>query len=88
MILESHGVKVEEVSFPEKFSDFDSLKWMCSIVARSDAQESFLKEYQMDKTNLAPEICGLVENIFNYTRKERMQALDRYTSMRHIFDNV
>jgi Asp-tRNA(Asn)/Glu-tRNA(Gln) amidotransferase A subunit family amidase len=87
-ILESHGVKVEEVFFPEEFSDLESLKQMHSVVARSDAQESFLREYRMDKTKLDPEIRDLVENTFNYTRKERMQALDRYTSMRPIFDRL
>ena len=51
-ILESHGVKVEELSFPGEFSDLDSLKRMHSVVARSDVQESFLREYRMDKTIL------------------------------------
>ncbi|KAE8443105.1 hypothetical protein EG329_002349 [Mollisiaceae sp. DMI_Dod_QoI] len=87
-ILEKHGVTVEEVSFPEEFSDLDSLKRMHTVVARSDAQESFLREYLMDKTKLDPEIRGLVENKFNYSREERMRALDRYTSMRPIFDKI
>lgn len=87
-ILESHGVKVEQVSFPSEFSDVDALKRMHSVVANSDAQEAFLREYRMDKTKLAPEIRSLVENSSNYTRKERVQALDRYASMRPIFDKI
>jgi Asp-tRNA(Asn)/Glu-tRNA(Gln) amidotransferase A subunit family amidase len=87
-ILESHGVKVEQVSFPSEFSDVDALKRMHSVVANSDAQEAFLREYRMDKTKLAPEIRSLVENSSNYTRQERVQAMDRYASMRPIFDKI
>lgn len=87
-ILESHDVKVEEVAFPPEFSDLDALKRMHSVVANSDAQEAFLREYRMDKTKLAPEIRNLVENSSKYTRKERLQALDRYASMRPIFDEI
>ncbi|KAL5325135.1 hypothetical protein ACEPPN_006258 [Leptodophora sp. 'Broadleaf-Isolate-01'] len=54
----------------------------------SDAQEAFLREYRMDKTKLAPEIRHLVENRCNYTRKERVQATDKYASMRTIFDDI
>ncbi|QSZ30985.1 hypothetical protein DSL72_000546 [Monilinia vaccinii-corymbosi] len=88
MILESHGVKVEEVAFHEEFSDLGSVKRIHTVVAYSDAQESFLREYRIDKTKLAPEIRGLVENVFNYTRKERIEALDQYTKMRPIFDKI
>ncbi|KAH0548150.1 hypothetical protein GP486_008122 [Trichoglossum hirsutum] len=87
-ILESHGVKVEQVSFPSEFSDIDALKRMHNVVANSDAQGAFLREYRMDKTKLAPEIRRLVENGSNYTRKERVQAVDRYASMRPIFDKI
>lgn len=87
-ILETHGVKVEQVFFPPEFSDADALKRMHNVVANSDAQGAFLREYRMDKTKLSPEICSLVENSSNYTRKERVQALDKYASMRPIFDKI
>jgi len=87
-ILESCGVKVEQVFFPSEFNDVDFLKRMHNVVANSDAQAAFLREYRMDKTKLDPEICSLVENGSNYTRKERLQALDKYASMRPIFDKI
>ncbi|KAH6705119.1 amidase signature domain-containing protein [Leptodontidium sp. MPI-SDFR-AT-0119] len=87
-ILRSRGVKVEGVSFPPEYGDVDALKRMHSVVANSDAQEAFLREYRMDKTKLAPEIRHLVENRCNYTRKERVQATDKYASMRTIFDDI
>lgn len=87
-ILERHGVAVEEVSFPSEFSDLNSLKRMHSVVTNSDAQEAFLREYRMDKTKLHPQIRSLVENRANYTRKERVGALDKYASMRPVFDNI
>ena len=87
-ILESCGTKVEQVSFPSKFDHFDTLKRMQSVVVNSDAQAAFLKEYRIEKSKLDPEICSVVENSSNYTRKEMMQALDRYASMRPIFDKI
>ncbi|EXJ87257.1 amidase [Capronia epimyces CBS 606.96] len=87
-ILKKHGVKVEEVSFPPEYSDGKALKRMLEIIANSDAQAAFLREYRMDKTKLDPIIRGFVENSANYTRKERVQALDRYASMRPIFDEI
>jgi Asp-tRNA(Asn)/Glu-tRNA(Gln) amidotransferase A subunit family amidase len=87
-ILKNCGVKAEEVSFPSEFSDGEALKRMFKVIANSDAQAAFLREYRMDKTKLDPTIRGFVENSLNYTGKERVQALDRYTSMRPIFDKI
>ena len=42
----------------------------------------------MDKSELHPEICRVVESSTNYSRKEVVQALDRYASMRPIFDKI
>jgi Asp-tRNA(Asn)/Glu-tRNA(Gln) amidotransferase A subunit family amidase len=87
-ILKRHGVYVEEVSFPPEFSDAKALKRMFAVVTNSDAEAAFLREYRMDRTKLAPEIYDLVENRANYTRKERVQALDKYAYMRSIFDDI
>lgn len=88
MILESYGAKVEHVSFPSEHDDFDTLKRMYTVVANSDAQATFLKEYRMNKSELHPEIRSIVENSSNYTRKEIMQEMDRYASLRPIFDSI
>lgn len=89
-ILESHGVRVEQVCFPAEFDNDKDLKQMHNVVANSDARVAFLREYRMvkTKTNLDPEIRHLVEDISSYTRKERLHALDRYNNMRSIFDEI
>ncbi|KAI9648917.1 hypothetical protein NHQ30_001483 [Ciborinia camelliae] len=50
-ILKSHGIKVEEVPFPEEFNDLGSLKRIHTVLGNSDAQESFLREYRSDRPN-------------------------------------
>ena len=87
-ILESCGAKVEQVSFPSGFDDFNTLERMHDVVTNSDAQTAFLKEYRMDKSKLHPEIRRIVESSSDYTHKEVVQALDRYASMRPIFDTI
>ena len=87
-ILERHGAKVEELSFPAEFDDPNTLNRTYSVVADSDAQAAFLKEYRMDKSKLAPAICSIVENSSNYTHKDVVQAQDRYARMRSIFDEI
>ncbi|KAF2451995.1 amidase signature enzyme [Karstenula rhodostoma CBS 690.94] len=87
-ILTSHGAKVDDVSFPPEYSDGVALKRMFSLIADGEAQAAFLKEYRMDKTKVAKEISDLVENKFNYTKKERLQALDTYARMRPAHDDL
>lgn len=86
MILESCGAKVEEVPLPSDYEDFKMLKRMFTVVANSDAQTAFLKEYRMNKAKLHPEIQSIVES--NYTRKEIVQEMDRYARLRPIFDKI
>ena len=87
-ILESCGTKVEQVSFPLEFDDFNTLERMHNVVTNSDAQAAFLKEYRMDNSKLHPEIYKIVESSSNYPHKEVVQALDRYASIRPIFDTI
>ncbi|KAL8849640.1 MAG: hypothetical protein Q9221_005407 [Calogaya cf. arnoldii] len=87
-ILQNSGAKVKQVPFPPEFGDYDSLKRMNTVVAQSECQAAFLKEYRMDKSKLNPEIRSIVENSSHYTRKEILQALDKYASMRPIFDQI
>ncbi|KAI4103933.1 MAG: hypothetical protein LQ339_004050 [Xanthoria mediterranea] len=87
-ILECAGVKVEQLAFPPDFDDFGALKRMHSIVAHSEGQATFLKEYRLDKSKLHPEIRSIVQNQSNYTREEIVRALDGYARMRPIFDQI
>ena len=87
-IFKNHGVEVEEVAFPSAFSDVEALKMMHKRVFIAETQVAFLKEYQMDKTKLGSQIRDLVENKPNFAREEIVEALDRYASMRSIFDEI
>jgi Asp-tRNA(Asn)/Glu-tRNA(Gln) amidotransferase A subunit family amidase len=87
-ILTSHGVKVEEVPFPPEYNDKTALKRMFSLIADGEAQFAFLKEYRIGKNKVAKEITELVENKMMYTKRERLQALDTYASMRPVFDEL
>ncbi|KAJ3577289.1 hypothetical protein NPX13_g3275 [Xylaria arbuscula] len=87
-MLKARGVHVEEISFPPEVADVTKLKRIQKVIMMGEAQSAFLREYRVDKTNLAPEICHMVENASNYTRKERVQAYDTYTHMRRAIDNI
>ncbi|KAI3324582.1 amidase signature enzyme [Xylariaceae sp. AK1471] len=87
-ILISCGVRVEEVSFPQGLADVGDLKRIQKVIIVGEAAAAFLREYQVNKTNLAPEICRIVENASNYTKKERMQASDTYANMRQIINHL
>lgn len=87
-ILEYAGVKVEQVAFPPEFDDCDTLKRMHGIVAHSEGQTTFLKEYRLDKSKLHPETRSMVESPSEYTRQELLQARDRYARMRPVFDQI
>jgi hypothetical protein len=78
----------EEVSFPPEVDDLAALKRIQKVITSGEAQVSFLREYRVDKANLAAEIRGLVENTANYTNKEKMEASDTYARMRYIVNNL
>ncbi|KAI1358545.1 amidase signature enzyme [Xylaria arbuscula] len=87
-MLKARGAHVEEISFPPEVADVTKLKRIQKVIMMGEAQSAFLREYRVDKINLALEICHIVENASNYTRKERVQAYDTYTHMRHVIDNI
>ncbi|KAK1470250.1 amidase [Colletotrichum tamarilloi] len=86
VILRERGIKVEEVSFPPEISDPEELDRLQQVITQAGARISFLREYRIDKDNLAPEICEIVENTARITHKEREQASDRYSHMRRIIN--
>lgn len=85
-ILDSHGIKVEEVELPEVFGDASSLKRTHKTVLNSEARSAFLVEYRMDRTKLNPKIRGFVENVSNFSRTDVVEAEDKYATMRTTFD--
>jgi Asp-tRNA(Asn)/Glu-tRNA(Gln) amidotransferase A subunit family amidase len=75
-ILKTCGVQVEEVSFPPEVNDVEALNRIQKVIIGGEGRASFLREYLVDKANLAPEIRAVVENASNYTLKERTDAYD------------
>ncbi|CAI7615000.1 unnamed protein product [Penicillium glandicola] len=87
-ILQKRGAQVVEVSFPPEVNDCVDLERIHEVILGGEAHVSFLREYRVDKENLAAEIRDLVENTANYTKKERMEAFDAYARMRDIVNNL
>ncbi|KAJ3537814.1 hypothetical protein NM208_g6163 [Fusarium decemcellulare] len=87
-ILKDSNIKVEEVSFPPEIADAGALERIQKAIIFGEAQVSFLREYRLDKANLAAEMCGIVENTSNVTHKEKTEASDKYSVMRDIIDNL
>ncbi|KAI4863347.1 amidase signature enzyme [Hypoxylon rubiginosum] len=87
-ILQNSGAQVEEVSFPPEVNDAEALVRMQNIITNGEAQAAFLREYRVDKMNLAPEIRSIVENTSNYTHKERLEAFDTYANIRRTINNL
>ena len=87
-ILSSHGVQVEEVTFPPELCDATALKMVHYKVFSAESRTSFLKEYQMDENKITQEIRDLVENKSGITRDETLEALNQYANMRPIFDKI
>lgn len=87
-ILRSHGVKVEEVSLPSEIDNEESLARLQKVITSGEARVAFLRVYREDKTKLAPQVRRLVENHNNFTHKERMEAQDRYGSIRSKVDDI
>lgn len=81
-ILRNKGARVVDVSLGREVDDLARLERIQRVIINSEAQASFLREYRVDKANLATEICHLVENTGNYTRKDYIEASEAYARMR------
>ncbi|KAK4200780.1 amidase [Triangularia verruculosa] len=87
-ILVETGVRVEEVFFPDEFGNEEAVRRKQKVIMEGEAKVTFLKEYRMDKTQLAAQICSLVENPSGLTQREQVQALDAFADMRAIADRI
>ncbi|TGO29196.1 hypothetical protein BPAE_0017g00010 [Botrytis paeoniae] len=83
-ILHNRGIKTEQVLFPPEYTNFKILTQNPNTICKTEAQSSFRKEYNMDKSNLHPEIRTLVETP-SHTSQEYSQALDYFGRIRKIF---
>ncbi|KAI0884184.1 amidase signature enzyme [Annulohypoxylon maeteangense] len=87
-ILRNKGVQVEKVDLPSEANDFSTLKRIQKVITVGEAQVAFFREYEVNKTNLSPDVRGIVENTYNYTHKEVMEATDAYASMRRAVNKL
>jgi len=87
-ILAAHGVNVQDVSLPTEINDAGVLERLQVAITSGEAQVAFLREYRVGKSQLAREICDIVENSTNITQKERLQAFDKYGRMRALVDDL
>ncbi|RTE78643.1 hypothetical protein BHE90_006877 [Fusarium euwallaceae] len=87
-ILQKNNVKVEKVSLPPEVADVETLSRIQRTIINGEALVSFLREYRVDKENLATEICDMVENTSNITHKEMMEAYDAYSNMRDMVNKL
>ncbi|KAI1215178.1 amidase signature enzyme [Annulohypoxylon truncatum] len=87
-ILRDNDVQVEKVDFPSEVNDFDNLKRVQKIITAGEAQTAFLREYRMNKTNLSPEVRGIVENTYNHTHKDMVDASDTYARVRRTINKL
>ncbi|KAM5349181.1 hypothetical protein ACJ41O_009004 [Fusarium nematophilum] len=87
-ILRNSGVKVQEVSFPPEVAHVQTLERIQRVITLGEAQVSCLREYRMDKANLADEIHDIVEGNSNGSRKERIEGSGMYSNMRRIINDL
>ncbi|KAI8718372.1 Amidase domain-containing protein [Fusarium sp. LHS14.1] len=87
-ILQKNNVQVEKISLHPEVGDFEAFSRIQNVITQGEAQVSFLKEYRVDKANLAVEIQEIVENISNYTHQEMTKACTTYFKMRDMVNKV
>ncbi|KAJ4252733.1 hypothetical protein NW762_010639 [Fusarium torreyae] len=82
-LLRSSGATVEEIEFPEHLQDLP--EWH-SIVFNSDGRTAFLPEYRFDKSQIADQLIGHVENHGKISRTTQLKAFDDIASARPVVD--
>jgi Asp-tRNA(Asn)/Glu-tRNA(Gln) amidotransferase A subunit family amidase len=87
-ILQKNNVKVEKVSLPPEVADVEALGRIQRVITHGEAQVSFLREYRVNKANLAAEIRDMVENTSNNTHKEMTEACGTYSKMRDMVNKL
>ncbi|KAK0716788.1 amidase signature domain-containing protein [Lasiosphaeria miniovina] len=90
-ILRRHGVAViEDVEFPDAFSDATTLARMFGVVFAADAAVAFYRDYLMDtdKTKLDPRIRAFVDDAPKNSRSDVRQAFDYYAALRPVLDEI
>jgi Asp-tRNA(Asn)/Glu-tRNA(Gln) amidotransferase A subunit family amidase len=82
-LLRSSGATVEEIEIPEHLQDLP--KWH-SIIFNTDGRTAFLPEYRVDKSQIADQLVGHVENRLKISRAAQLKAFDDIAAARPVVD--
>ena len=90
VILQNHGVRVEEVSLPDDFDDTDTLTRSQNAIIGAETALAFHEEYHSHKDDLDVSIRNLLENHFKHAdaEKARREALDKLAHLRTVFNTI
>ncbi|KAF5591190.1 amidase [Fusarium pseudoanthophilum] len=84
-LLRENGAIVKDVNFPQYLQDLP--KWH-SVVFNTDGRTAFLPEYRVDKSQIADQLVGHVENRLKISRAEQIKAFDEIAAARPIVDEM
>ena len=85
-LLEAAGAIIEDVELPPAFGE---LAQSYPKTFKGEGRVSFLPEYCIDKSILAPNLCEHIERpITELSRKEQLQAIDQVAALRPQFDAI
>lgn len=87
-ILQENNVKFEKISIHPEVGDVETLSRIQTVITHGEAQVSFLREYRVDKRNLAVEIRDMVENTSSNTHTEMIGACETYSKMREMVNKL
>ncbi|KAH7173946.1 amidase signature domain-containing protein [Fusarium flagelliforme] len=84
-LLREQGAIVDEIEFPDSLQDLPN--WY-NIIFNSDGRTAFLPEYRVDKTRIADQLVGHVENRMKITRAAQVKAFDDIAAARPVVDGM
>ncbi|KAL6916216.1 hypothetical protein FSHL1_007663 [Fusarium sambucinum] len=84
-LLRSNGATVTEIEFPDHLQDLPD--WY-STIFNSDGRTAFLPEYRLDKSRIADQIVGHVENRKKISRAAQLKAFDAIAAARPVVDEM
>ncbi|KAI1070771.1 hypothetical protein LB507_006740 [Fusarium sp. FIESC RH6] len=84
-LLRAEGATVDEIEFPDSLQELPN--WY-NIIFNSDGRTAFLPEYRVDKTRIADQLVGHVENRMKITRAAQVKAFDDIAAARPVVDGM